>query len=262
MGTNVKSFADSARGLSKSPLGIIALFIVLVYGFATLAFTVGRNTQCLVSPLIYFLVFFPVIVFAGFLWLVSKHDDKIYGPSDYKKEKNYVKMKMYSLGMLVAAAGKPQDSGAQTAVTASQVSALVEVVSKTNMRTSRKNRAEQKNRILWVDDRPENNVYEREAFESQGLEVSIALSSDEALERLNVMKFSIIISDMGRKEGPNEGYVLLEKLRNAGNKTPFFIYASSNLPEHRKAAIERGAQGSTNNARELYEMVMSTISSL
>lgn len=34
MSHEVKEFGDTARGLAKNPLGIIALFIVLVYGFA------------------------------------------------------------------------------------------------------------------------------------------------------------------------------------------------------------------------------------
>ena len=63
--------------------------------------------------------------------------------------------------------------------------------------------------MLWVDDRPENNVYERQAFEEQGLHFRLALSTEEALQILKQEKFAAIISDMGRKEGPKEGYVLL-----------------------------------------------------
>ena len=117
-----------------------------------------------------------------------------------------------------------------------------------------------RNKILWVDDRPENNAYERQAFESQGIQVSLALSTDEALENLKSNKYAAIISDMGRKEGPQEGYVLLEKLRTNGNDTPFFIYAGSNAPEHKKMARERGAQGSTNRAQELFQLVMGAVS--
>ena len=61
---------------------------------------------------------------------------------------------------------------------------------------------------------------------------------------------------MGRREGPKEGYVLLEKIRKSGDKTPYFIYAGSNSPEHKRLAIEKGAQGSTNIAQELFQMVM------
>ncbi|MBW9775183.1 response regulator, partial [Escherichia coli] len=103
---------------------------------------------------------------------------------------------------------------------------------------------------------PENNVYERQAFEAQGIEFALALSTDEALELLKTNKFAAIISDMDRKEGAQEGYVLLERLRAMGDKTPFMIYASSDLPEHKRMARERGAIGSTNRAEELFQSVM------
>ncbi len=66
------------------------------------------------------------------------------------------------------------------------------------------------NEVLWVNDRPENNAYERKAMESMGLEFTIVLSSDEALQILGVRRFAAIISDMERKEGLRDGYVLLE----------------------------------------------------
>lgn len=40
-------------------------------------------------------------------------------------------------------------------------------------------------------------------------------------------KFALIISDMGRKEGIREGYVLLEEIRKMDKKIPFIIYAGS-----------------------------------
>ena len=111
------------------------------------------------------------------------------------------------------------------------------------------------NKILWVDDRPENNVYERKAMESMGLEFTLALSTNEALDVLSTRRFAAIVSDMGRKEGPREGYTLLEALRTRDKSTPFFIYAGSNAPQHQREAALRGAQGSTNIAEVLVEMV-------
>ena len=66
MSTSTKQFAESAKGFTKSPLGIIALFIVLVYGFASLVVSFGQNIGDNVTPLIYFMVIFPVLVFVGF----------------------------------------------------------------------------------------------------------------------------------------------------------------------------------------------------
>jgi len=111
------------------------------------------------------------------------------------------------------------------------------------------------NRLLWVDDRPENNVYERQALESMGLEFTLTLSTAEALRVLSTRRFAAIISDMGRKEGPREGYKLLEAVRAKDKTTPFFIYAGSNAPKHQREAALRGAQGTTNIAQDLVEMV-------
>ena len=110
--------------------------------------------------------------------------------------------------------------------------------------------------VLWVDDRPNNNTHERKAMELVGIEFTLALSTAEALEMLSKRRFAAIISDMGRREGPREGYVLLEALRRVDTHTPYFIYAGSNAPAHKREAAARGAQGTTNHPGELFEMVM------
>ena len=111
------------------------------------------------------------------------------------------------------------------------------------------------NTILWVDDNPDNNKYEREAFEALGFQFNLALSTNEALELLKSNTYAAVLSDMGRVEGPQEGYALLKQIRQSDKETPFIIYASSNLLEHKIMAQERGAQGSTNRADELIDLV-------
>jgi CheY-like chemotaxis protein len=112
------------------------------------------------------------------------------------------------------------------------------------------------NKVLWVDDRPENNVNERKTMEAMGIEFALALSTGDALRQLETQKFAAIISDMGRKEGPREGYVLLEAVRAKDKRIPFFIYARSRAPEHQGEATLRGAQGTTNIASELVDTVV------
>jgi len=247
---NVKDFSESAKGFTKSPLGIIALFIVLVYGFASIVVGFGNNLEKHISPLIYFMVGFPVLVFGGFLWLVAKHHNKLYGPSDFKDEENFLKTQISSAASLAAAISKQHD-GEDI-----ELDEIVELVTKSSQHKSIES---WKNHILWVDDRPNNNLNMRQAFEAQGLNFKLALSTNEALEILRAEKFACIISDMGRVEGPDEGYVLLDKLRKSGDKTPFVIYAGSNKPEHKQMARERGALGSTNRAQELFQLVMGAV---
>ena len=108
---------------------------------------------------------------------------------------------------------------------------------------------------MWVDDRPNNNIYEREVLNTLGFKFDISLSTNEALKLLQDNKYSVIISDMGRREGPKEGYTLLKKVREFDKETPFLIYAGSNSLEHKVIAQEKGAQGSTNTATELIDLV-------
>jgi hypothetical protein len=52
-------FIDVAKGFAKNPLGIIALFIVLVYGIASLGMVFSDSLQFEERLLlVYFLVFF------------------------------------------------------------------------------------------------------------------------------------------------------------------------------------------------------------
>lgn len=251
---SVNSFGQTAQGLAKNPLGIIALFIVLVYGLAALVTAFANSlTASERLPLVWFLVIFPVLVLVAFTWLVSRHSSKLFAPSDFRDEENYVKMQMTAVASLVAASSKAETTASDT-----DIEKIVDAVRQA-LPTSSSEHEDWRNHVLWVDDRPNNNLYERKAFEAVGLSFTLALSTQEALDLLQRNKYAAIISDMGRKEGPREGYKLLDALREAGDQTPFFIYAGSNLPEHKIEAYEHGAQGSTNNPQELFQMVMKAI---
>ena len=117
----------------------------------------------------------------------------------------------------------------------------------------------QGSRVLWVDDRPENNVFERQALEALGIQIDLSTATEDALEKIRRRSYDLIISDMGRPPDARAGYTLLDKLREAGNKTPFVIYASSRAPEHVREAREHGAIGCTNMPQELVEMVTANL---
>lgn len=85
-------FAGSAKGLARNPLGIIALFIVLIYGFAALTLGVNATLQSSERvPLVWFLVLFPLVVLGTFAWLVSCHHEKLYAPGDYKSDDSFLR---------------------------------------------------------------------------------------------------------------------------------------------------------------------------
>jgi CheY-like chemotaxis protein len=255
MSDQTTSFGNVAQKLARNPLGIIALFIVLVYGFAALvtgfsgSFTSGERL-----PLIYFMVIFPVMVLAVFGWLVSRHSNKLFAPSDFRNEDNYVRALTATASLAVASV--KSESGAST----TEIHSVVESVREASASSLKAvDLTYQRNHIPWVDDRPENNINERGAFEAMGITFSLAMTTDEALTTISKRRFAAVISDMGRKEGPREGYVLLDKLRSSGNQTPLFFYAASNSPEHKRETIEHGGQGCTNNPQELFRMVMRSV---
>lgn len=251
-----KYFAESLKYFVRSPLGVIALFITLIYGFATLTISLGNNLKEHIEPLIWFLVVFPVLVFLGFLWLVTKHFDKIYGPSDFENNRYFLLNKLLTIVPLYIANRKDTINNGHAETMKNELESIINMLY--SIKQNKRN-VNWKNRVLWVDDRPENNIYERKAFESQGIEFSLALSTNDALNMLRNNKYAAIISDMGRKEGEQEGYALLDSIRKSGNKTPFFIYSGSDSLESKAMAKSKGAQGSTNQAQALYQMVMKTL---
>lgn len=109
--------------------------------------------------------------------------------------------------------------------------------------------------VLWVDDLPSNNVYERRTLEELGIRFTISTSTDDALGKLIRHRYDVIISDMGRPPDNRAGYTLLEEARRMGIKSPFIIYASSDRPEHKAEAQMRGALGSTGTPSILFDLV-------
>lgn len=83
--SSLKSFADDAVQLSKTPLGIIALFLVLIYALACslIGFGAKNIKEIQDSPLIWFLTLFPLAVLIAFTYLVAKHHWKLYPASEY-----------------------------------------------------------------------------------------------------------------------------------------------------------------------------------
>ena len=76
----------------KNPLGIIALFVSLIYGISALLLgkTIENLTPENQTHLVYFIIAFPCVVLGVFAWLVSYHHTKLYGPSDYRSDKSFI----------------------------------------------------------------------------------------------------------------------------------------------------------------------------
>lgn len=86
-------FLKGAKDLARNPLGIVALFISLIYGFASLLLnsSVEKLSAAERWPLILFIVLFPIMVLVTFYKLVTKHHGKLYAPGDYKDDKSFLR---------------------------------------------------------------------------------------------------------------------------------------------------------------------------
>lgn len=89
---SANDFTKNAKDFTKNPLGIIALFISLIYGFACLVLGAGSSAldRDQKWPIVVFLVTFPFAILGSFLYLVINHVNKLYGPSDFKDEKYFI----------------------------------------------------------------------------------------------------------------------------------------------------------------------------
>jgi len=86
-------FLKGAKEFARNPLGIIALFISLIYGFASLLLDSSAEKLTVAErwPLIFFIVAFPIIVLITFYKLVTKHHGKLYAPGDFKDDKSFLR---------------------------------------------------------------------------------------------------------------------------------------------------------------------------
>lgn len=113
--------------------------------------------------------------------------------------------------------------------------------------------------VLWVDDRPTNNTYERRTLEAFGLAITLSTSTEEGLEKLRARRFDVVITDLGRPGDPQAGYTLLEHIRQTNKQMPVIIYSAAARDEQHAEARRRGAFGSTNNPQELIQLVVSAV---
>lgn len=107
--SSIKTFGDTARGLARNPLGIIALFIVLVYGIAALTLGLQGSGHEFWErvPLVWFLTLFPVAVLATFSWLVACHHEKLYGPGDFIDQRLFLAATQREFGGLARISSQP-----------------------------------------------------------------------------------------------------------------------------------------------------------
>ncbi len=87
---SLQEFGRNAAALGGRPIGIIALFILLVYGAFSAALVAGTNlTETHIYLIIAFMMFFSCLVLYVFYQLVTKHSGKLFSPKDFNNEQYF-----------------------------------------------------------------------------------------------------------------------------------------------------------------------------
>ncbi|HVT83285.1 MAG TPA: response regulator, partial [Phycisphaerae bacterium] len=96
--------------------------------------------------------------------------------------------------------------------------------------------------ILVVDDSLTTRMLEQSILESAGYTVDTATSGLEALERLRVRRYGLVLVDV---EMPGmDGFTFISELRRSAEwrELPAILVTSLNEPEHRQRGRDVGAQ--------------------
>ncbi len=93
MNFGLNKFSEAAKNFSHNPLGIIALFIWLVYAIAALVMMYSINSLLPHESvmLLSFIILFPFVILFVFYKLVTKHHNKLYAPKDYRTDDAFYK---------------------------------------------------------------------------------------------------------------------------------------------------------------------------
>gem|GEM_PF-5789524 len=118
-------------------------------------------------------------------------------------------------------------------------------------------------RILWVDNKPHNNVLHHDVFREFGVEFVLVKNSEDAIENLKSdTNFNLIISNLGRakknhyEENPREGLDFFIQIKEL--KIPKIIYTRpKNIIDFAEEAMKYGSitQGYTYLFKEIVRIL-------
>ncbi|MCB0703855.1 MAG: response regulator [Saprospiraceae bacterium] len=111
-------------------------------------------------------------------------------------------------------------------------------------------------RLLWIDDQPDQNIFESNIIRSLGASISYANSSEQALLKIQKEPFQLIISDISRNGFAREGIQFLTKLNAEQTAVPFIFYTGA---IDRSKGVPPYAFGITNSPSELVHLVLDFI---
>lgn len=137
------------------------------------------------------------------------------------------------------------------------VAVLVEAIS--SLRVAPRRAA----RILWVDDRPANNEYERQLLRPEGIVFDNVVSTREAIEQLVNESYDLVITDLGREgssDRSNEaGKAFLQHQAVRSGGPPVIVHAGRWAVKRRDELVRLGAADVMANREQLVATVLRTL---
>jgi CheY-like chemotaxis protein len=118
-------------------------------------------------------------------------------------------------------------------------------------------------RVLWVDDNPANNEYERSLLRRDGIVFDNVVSTPEALEQLRMSSYDLVITDLGRRRSSDRsqsaGRALLASPEIAAGGPPVVVYAGLDAVRQEAELRALGAFGVSANREHLLALVRAAL---
>ena len=112
-------------------------------------------------------------------------------------------------------------------------------------------------RVLWVDDHPDNNIYESLALMRLGFVITAATSNDAARRFMSEAEFDLVITDLGRDDTKDDGASLITELHEKAPTLPVIVYATR-ADERRNGLIAQGASAVEDRPAALVTAVLAS----
>jgi CheY-specific phosphatase CheX len=148
----------------------------------------------------------------------------------------------------VAAANKGGSPGKSNEEQAREIASVVnQAVTKSGQRLA-------KSVVLWIDDMPTRNFWERKSLEAFGVRFTPVKTVAEASEKLTQGKYDAVIYSLGRGADLQSGYALYDEKQKLGDTSPVVFYGAI-TPEQKAEARRRGILWQASNPLDLFQTV-------
>lgn len=116
--------------------------------------------------------------------------------------------------------------------------------------------------ILWVDDNPNGNFEERKRLFGLGILCDSFVSNESAIAAYRTGRYELVVSDLNRPDGAEDGWALLRALREINPKAAVLLYTGRLHAEVERAARRRGAAGAFDRSAPLLAAIVRRLSGL